>query len=59
MNFMNAVKAANIVSSLILVGAFGASVYHLPDLWAVDLLKMLVMGAAGWLMVKEARTPKE
>ncbi len=55
MNLMSAVKAANIVSSILLVSATGAVIYHLPDPWAIDMLKMLVMGAVGWLMVKESR----
>lgn len=55
MNFMNGIKAANIVSSVILIGALIETGLNLPAPWAVDLLKMLVMGAAGWLMVKEAK----
>lgn len=54
MNFANKLKAASIVASLVIIGALGATIYHLPNPWAVDLLKLLVGGAITFLLIDKA-----
>lgn len=55
MNFANSMKAANIVSSFIIVLGFVVACNHLDQDWAREAFKWSMVAAGGWLLAKEVR----
>lgn len=42
---------ATIVSAIVVLASVVAALLHLPEVWAIDLLKMLLAGSVAWLLV--------
>lgn len=55
MTFLNKVKAANAVASIVIIAATIACIFRLPDPEAWRLLSLIVTAAGAWLLADRVK----